>query len=248
MSFGEAVRAGFRNWSDFGGRASRTEYWLWTLAMIGIYLLLTVVVAAADSSILALALVAWVVIVFIPTLSIFVRRLHDVGRSGWWWLIGIIPFGSFVLLVFTFLDSTPGPNRWGPPPRGSSFEQPSTWRVYAYGPPAGWGTATGPQPGWGAPTPPPPGPGSAWGAPPSTPPGPPSGWGSPTTSMPTQPIPAWQQAQQAQQPTWAPPVAPPPPPTAWTPPAAARACATCGLAAPAGAAFCARCGGALPPA
>jgi len=47
-----------------------------------------------------------------------VRRLHDTDRSGWWILIGFVPFiGNLVLLVFSVLDSQPGPNRFGPSPK-----------------------------------------------------------------------------------------------------------------------------------
>jgi uncharacterized membrane protein YhaH (DUF805 family) len=45
-----------------------------------------------------------------------VRRLHDIDRSGWWLLLGGIPIGNLVLLVFHCLRGTPGPNRFGPAP------------------------------------------------------------------------------------------------------------------------------------
>lgn len=65
----------------------------------------------------------------IPTLAVFVRRLHDAGRSGWWWLaLVFLPvIGQILVLIFPFLDSTPGPNRWGPPPAGSRYADPATW-------------------------------------------------------------------------------------------------------------------------
>jgi len=68
---------------------------------------------SAAVGILGLALI-------IPSLAVTVRRLHDTGRSGWWWLISIVPFGSIVLFVFTVLDSQPGDNQWGPNPKGIS--------------------------------------------------------------------------------------------------------------------------------
>lgn len=55
---------------------------------------------------------------FIPSLAVAVRRLHDIGRSGWWLLIGLIPLvGAFVLLVFAVQDSQPGSNAYGPNPK-----------------------------------------------------------------------------------------------------------------------------------
>jgi uncharacterized membrane protein YhaH (DUF805 family) len=51
---------------------------------------------------------------FLTSLSLTVRRLHDTERSGWWYLITLMPFvGGIVLLVFTLLEGTPGPNRFG---------------------------------------------------------------------------------------------------------------------------------------
>jgi uncharacterized membrane protein YhaH (DUF805 family) len=56
----------------------------------------------------------------IPSLAVTVRRLHDAGHSGWWWLITFIPFGGIVLLIFALQDSQPGDNQWGPNPKGIS--------------------------------------------------------------------------------------------------------------------------------
>ena len=56
--------------------------------------------------------------VLIPSLALSVRRLHDIGRTGWWVLISIIPvIGVVVLLVFMLLDSEPGSNRYGANPK-----------------------------------------------------------------------------------------------------------------------------------
>lgn len=54
----------------------------------------------------------------LPGLGVFVRRLHDTGRSGWWWLIAFLPvLGAIVLFVFMCLDSQPGENKYGPNPK-----------------------------------------------------------------------------------------------------------------------------------
>jgi uncharacterized membrane protein YhaH (DUF805 family) len=59
--------------------------------------------------------------VLIPTLAVSVRRLHDIDRSGWWILIGLVPLlGVIVLLVFALLEGTPGDNRYGPNPKGAT--------------------------------------------------------------------------------------------------------------------------------
>ncbi len=239
MSPLEAIQSVLRNAFRFDGRASRSEYWWWILAWLVGWVLAVVVLTAAivgsargvDSSSRWLSAASGIVflaglILLIPSLAVFVRRLHDTGRSGWWWLIGLIPYiGGFVLLVFTALDSQPGPNRWGPPPVGSSFFDPRTWRMYGAGqgwggPPPGWG-----QPGWQAPPgwtytgqppgpvpPQPAGPPPGWtysgqpGPVPQQPSGPPAGWGQPPTSStwgpPTTPQQGW--TQPSSPPSWGP--------------------------------------------
>ncbi len=227
MSPLEAIQSVLRNAFRFDGRASRSEYWWWVLAwIVGWFLALVVIgtlvagsVRGADSGSRGASVAAGIIalaglILIIPSLAVFVRRLHDTGRSGWWWLIGLIPYiGGFVLLVFTALDSQPGPNRWGPPPVGSSYFDPRTWRMYANG--QGW--AAGPPPGWGQP-----GwqPAPGWtytGQPPgpilSQPTQPPTGWAysgqlGPVPPQPSGPPPGWGQ---------------PPAPTAWGAPTAPQA-------------------------
>ena len=51
--------------------------------------------------------------------AVFTRRMHDIGKSGWWWLIALVPIvGAIVLLVFMCKDSQPGDNAYGPNPKG----------------------------------------------------------------------------------------------------------------------------------
>ncbi len=55
----------------------------------------------------------------IPSISVLFRRLHDIGRSGWWWLLGLICcIGQIILFVFAQQDSQPGDNQYGPNPKG----------------------------------------------------------------------------------------------------------------------------------
>ena len=54
----------------------------------------------------------------VPELAVSVRRLHDIGKSGWWLLLWFVPFiGPIVLLIFTLLDSEAGDNQYGPYPK-----------------------------------------------------------------------------------------------------------------------------------
>ncbi|GAB6900388.1 DUF805 domain-containing protein [Kineosporia succinea] len=128
MSFSEAVNTVLKQkYATFSGRARRSEYWFFTLASILISIVATIIlvvglVAGQDAP--AIAVIGGIIYavislgMFIPSLAVFVRRLHDTGRTGWWILLGIVPFGSLVLLVFTVLDSEPGSNAYGPSPKG----------------------------------------------------------------------------------------------------------------------------------
>lgn len=66
----------------------------------------------------------YVIAVFIPFIAVSVRRLHDTDRSGWWLLLGFVPFiGTIVLVVFFALDSKPGQNQYGPNPKETAEQQ-----------------------------------------------------------------------------------------------------------------------------
>lgn len=107
----------------FSGRARRSEYWFFVLftcliaialAALGFY----VAKAAGGPPTLAEYLVDFFsLVIFIPSLSVSVRRLHDIGMSGWWVLLNLIPLGSLVLLVLFCQDSQSGDNAYGPNPK-----------------------------------------------------------------------------------------------------------------------------------
>jgi uncharacterized membrane protein YhaH (DUF805 family) len=99
----------------FSGRARRTEYWVFYLFNVVISIALLVVGRAIDFSLLQ---VLYALAMLLPSLAVGVRRLHDVGRSGLWLLIGLIPLvGNIVLLVFFCSDSQPGDNEYGSVPK-----------------------------------------------------------------------------------------------------------------------------------
>ena len=112
-----------KKYACFSGRARRQEYWLFFLfnfiaafvvGFIGVFL-----VGATGVTAFAFLGAIYNLAVLIPSFAVFCRRMHDTGRSGWWWLIGLIPFvGWIVLLVFCCLDSQPGENQYGPNPKG----------------------------------------------------------------------------------------------------------------------------------
>ena len=125
MSFAEAVKSFWSNYTMFKGRSRRTEYWF-----IQLFLILTNLAAAAiDLALMegdvdrfiangggGIVGLIWILVTILPALAVLVRRLHDTGRSGWSALIGLVPLvGGVVLFVFSVLDSTAGENQYGTP-------------------------------------------------------------------------------------------------------------------------------------
>jgi uncharacterized membrane protein YhaH (DUF805 family) len=111
VGFGEAISQAFSNILTFNGRASRSAYW-WVFLFL-VIIAIVVDIIGAVSGIRALNYLADVV-VFVVSLALQVRRLHDTDRSGFWWFIGLIPLiGTIVLIVFDCLPGTPGPNKFG---------------------------------------------------------------------------------------------------------------------------------------
>ena len=98
------------------GRARRKEYWYFYLFSILSAIVLGIVDGLAGSSGLFGELYALVIV--IPSIAVSIRRLHDIGKSGWWLLILLVPLvGVIVLLIFAVQDSQPGKNDYGPNPK-----------------------------------------------------------------------------------------------------------------------------------
>jgi uncharacterized membrane protein YhaH (DUF805 family) len=115
MPFPDAVRSVLTQYATFTGRARRSEYWWFGLFNLGLALIASVI-----DAVIGLGLFQWVVTLglFLPSLAVGVRRLHDTNRSGWWLLIGLVPLvGFIVLIVFFCTDSERGPNKYGPSPK-----------------------------------------------------------------------------------------------------------------------------------
>ena len=106
------------NYANFSGRARRAEYWWAYLINIAIavvlFLLGTVILGDAG----VFLPIVFVLGVFIPMLSSLVRRLHDTGKSGWYYFVSLIPLvGGIILLVFLATDGERGANQYGPSPK-----------------------------------------------------------------------------------------------------------------------------------
>ena len=109
------------NYANFEGRARRKEYWMFTLFhIIFIYALAFlsgVLVGITEVAAFLALYVIYVLAVLVPSIAVSVRRMHDVGKSGWYILI---PIYSFILAV---TEGDKGPNEYGPDPKASEVEE-----------------------------------------------------------------------------------------------------------------------------
>ena len=117
-----------KQYADFNGRARRTEYWMYALFNV-IFLF----VAAVLDNLLGLKFnpeipygyiyMIYALATFIPGLAVSVRRLHDVDKSGWFYLIVLIPLvGAIWLLILFCTEGTPGRNQYGFNPKEGDNE------------------------------------------------------------------------------------------------------------------------------
>ena len=117
MGFADAVKSALGQYTGFSGRARRSEYWWFILALVLAGMAAALVDAVAQTAPLFYVLVG--LGLFLPALAVTFRRLHDTGRPAWWLLVAIVPFGGIVLLVFYCSDST-ADNKYGPSPKQAS--------------------------------------------------------------------------------------------------------------------------------
>ena len=116
-----------KQYADFTGRARRKEYWMFAL-----FNLIFAFIAMAIDNVLGSTFegipygyvyMLYGLALFLPSLGVAVRRLHDIGKSGWWLLISIVPIiGGIWLLVLLVTDSKDGSNKWGANPKTGDDE------------------------------------------------------------------------------------------------------------------------------
>lgn len=111
----------FKKTLDFKSRSRRKEYWMFILftSIISVVLsIIEIVLGLEIATDIGLLSTIFTLIILIPSLSVTVRRLHDIGRTGWWVLLSFIPIlGWIVLFIFTLLDSEAGSNKYGSNPK-----------------------------------------------------------------------------------------------------------------------------------
>lgn len=139
-----------KRYAEFSGRSRRKEYWMYVLFIIIVMLVVGMIEGALglDGTVATYGPLSALIALgtFVPSLAVGVRRLHDTNRSGWWMLLGVVPYllsivlllsGSLALaatmgivallcaialLVFMVLPGTNGPNQYGPDPKGPGEE------------------------------------------------------------------------------------------------------------------------------
>jgi len=108
MKFEESIKVCFSKYSDFNGRASRSELW-WFNLFFGVVL-----------NLVALINIFLMIVVYLgfllPLIAVCIRRLHDLDKSGWWYLLAIVPIANILLLVWFCMRGTVGDNRFGSDP------------------------------------------------------------------------------------------------------------------------------------
>lgn len=106
--------------ADFSGRARRREYWTFVLVncLIALLLLILGLAFGEDSPASNIMVTIFYLIMLVPNLSVSVRRLHDIGKSGWYMFLSLIPLiGGLILLIWSLMDSEPGENQYGKNPK-----------------------------------------------------------------------------------------------------------------------------------
>ena len=122
------------NYANFAERARRKEYWgyvlFWTLAFIAVSIAsLTLDYQVGNMEpgyeapvFMALGMCGWILATLVPSLAMAVRRQHDIGISGWFFLVVFIPMGLVIALIFALIPSRKQENRWGPVPQGIAVQ------------------------------------------------------------------------------------------------------------------------------
>jgi uncharacterized membrane protein YhaH (DUF805 family) len=113
--FINAYQTAFTRYVDFSGRTSVGGFW----RFVAVNFVVAVVLGALTSvsSVFLILYFVYALAVFLPSLAIAVRRLHDTGKSGWMILLGLIPLVGFIILIVFYVQPSDGPNEYGSGPQ-----------------------------------------------------------------------------------------------------------------------------------
>ena len=120
-----------KNYANFTGRARRTEYWVFYLftTTLGVF---TILLDYLCGTSFGDSYTGWITILvgipfYIPGFAVFVRRLHDIGKSGFFFFLGFIPIvGPIILFVMLCTEGQVGENQYGPDPKQEEEQQADT--------------------------------------------------------------------------------------------------------------------------
>lgn len=101
MTFGQSIKTCFSKYVTFSGRASRSEFWWFALFFFIVFWIPFVQFLG--------------ILLILPSLAVGARRMHDIGKSGWFAILWLIPFVNLIFLYLCILESQPGANKWGEP-------------------------------------------------------------------------------------------------------------------------------------
>ncbi len=115
-----------KKYAVFSGRSRRSEYWYFLLFNLIISIILNILISKV-SSVFNFITIIYALATLIPSIAVSVRRMHDIGKSGWMVLINLIPIAGFIwFIILAATDSTPGDNEYGPNSKMVYSPTPST--------------------------------------------------------------------------------------------------------------------------
>ena len=117
MKIKEAVISVLTNWNNFSGRACRSEYWYFSLAIVLVQLIISIIETATgmvvESTEMGILSIIFTLLILVPSISVASRRLQDRGLSGWWQLLYLTIIGILVIVVLAMLPAKEDENNWG---------------------------------------------------------------------------------------------------------------------------------------
>ncbi len=120
-----AARSVLTNYSTFSGRASRSEFWWWVFLLMILLNITRLIDNVVIRPLLGFDVIQSIngqplsllvsLALLLPSIAVTARRLHDIGRSAWWLLIGLLPFIGTIMLLYFYVQPSDGNNAYGTP-------------------------------------------------------------------------------------------------------------------------------------